>query len=59
MANYTCTVTSSLCKTAEEAVTALDTLISAAAVTRLNMKYDIIRIEGNKYLAWLCYTDEA
>jgi hypothetical protein len=59
MAKYTCTVSSSLCNTAEEAVTALDTLITAADVTRLNMKYDIIRIEANKYLAWLCYTDEA
>jgi hypothetical protein len=56
MANFVATVSSSNCKTAEEAVTALKTLIDAVVNTQLNLGFGIIPIEGQKYVAWVCST---
>jgi len=59
MAKYTAHNAQTLCGTAEEAVTALETMIHAVDVTRLNLKADITKTADGKYLAWICYTDEA
>jgi len=59
MANYTATKTVNVYNTVEEAVAGLETMIEATAVTRLNMKYDVIQIRPNKFAAWLVYTAEA
>ena len=59
MAKYTAHNAQTLCGTAEEAVTALETMIHSVDVTRLNMQYGITKTKNEKYLAWLVYTDEA
>ena len=59
MAKYTAHNAKTLCNTPEEAVTALETMIHLVDVTRLNLKADIIETKNGKYLAWICYTDEA
>jgi hypothetical protein len=59
MAKYTTTTSVSVYDSIEDAVAGLDTKISAADVTRLNMKYDILQTQNGKYAAWLVYTDEA
>ena len=56
MADFVATATSSNCETAEEAVTALKTLIDAMDKTQLNLNFGIIPIEGQRYVAWACST---
>jgi hypothetical protein len=59
MAKYTAHTASTLCNTAEEAATALTTMIHLVDVTRLNLNSGIIKTEQEKFLAWITYTDEA
>jgi len=59
MANYTATKVVNIYNTVEEAVAGLETMLEATAVTRLNLKYDVIQIRPDKYAAWICHTAEA
>jgi hypothetical protein len=59
MAKYTAHNNKTLCNTAEEAATALETMIHLVDVTRLNLSSGITKTEQNKFLAWIVYTDEA
>ena len=59
MAKYTAHNDKTLCNTAEEAVTALETMIHLVDVTRLNLNAGVLKVENNKFLAWIAYTDEA
>jgi hypothetical protein len=59
MAKYTAHNAQTLCETAESAVTALETMIHLVDVTRLNLNLGIIKTNDSKFLAWICYTDEA
>lgn len=59
MAKYTAHNNKTICNTAEEAATALETMIHLVDVTRLNLNAGIVKTENSKFMAWIVYTDEA
>ena len=59
MAKYTGHHAVTVHNTVELAAAGLEALVDAVDVTRHNVMGGIERIEGNKYAAWLVYTDEA
>lgn len=59
MANYAATKTVVVYNTIEEAVAGLETALEAIAQGKANLKFDVIKIEANKYAAWTMYTDAA
>ena len=57
MAKYASTETTTLCNTAESAVTALGVLLEAVDNDKTVQTCTVIRIEADKYLAVLVVTD--
>jgi hypothetical protein len=59
MAKYTATSASTLCNTAEEAVTALTTMVHLVDTGKYWISKGITETEDHKFLAWINYTAEA
>jgi len=59
MARYTASHAVSIHNTVELAAAGLEALIHAIDSGKNNMSSGIVRIEANKYAAWVVYTAEA
>jgi hypothetical protein len=58
MAKYTATQTKGTYESFEEAVAGLETLIEAADTGKKWIRYNIEKLDGGRWGAWLVYTAE-
>jgi len=59
MAKYTATKSVSVYDSIEDAVAGLETQLEAIDTGKNHLTFDIVKIEGGKYAAWVAYTAEA
>jgi hypothetical protein len=57
MAKYAATTTCVVYQTIETAVAGLETTLEAIDQGKALIRWDIVRIPGDRFAVWTCYTD--